>query len=68
MFRSNSATKSTMEQQEVLSIFHLSEQQIEQHNNSTSLPAHCGWCQPYIPGATTFMCEDCRQKQQRRNK
>lgn len=29
---------------------------------SVSIPYHCGWCEPYIDGATTGICADCKAK------
>lgn len=50
------------EQEEILSIYGLTQQDVEDNEQQTSIPWHCGWCQPYVNGATTGICQECEAK------
>lgn len=52
----------TTETADVLASFFLTDQEAQQPTSQDQIPSHCGWCEPYIEGATTGICSACEEQ------
>ena len=55
------------DQAAVLASFGLSEEDVENQEQQSQIPWHCGWCEPYTDGATTGIHPACKEKYITRN-
>lgn len=58
-FFSFGSSASAEQDDEILAAFGVDEQDIANQTEQGQIPWHCGWCEPYVNGATTGICASC---------